>query len=61
LIIYGGNLLPNKNEFKAVEDRRDLERIQLDAAIPKLMEDLRGQGIGADQAERCVGGTIDFG
>ena len=61
LIIYGGNLLPNNNELKAVEDPRDLERIQLNAAIPKLMEDLCGQEVGAAQAEQCVRGTIDSG
>jgi len=61
LVIYGGNLLPINNELKAVEDRRDLERIQLNAAIPKLMEDLRGQEVGAAQAEQCVRGTIDSG
>ena len=54
LVIYGGNLLPINNELKAVEDRHDLERIQLNAAIPKLMEDLRGQEVGAAQAEQCV-------
>jgi predicted nucleic acid-binding Zn-ribbon protein len=41
LIIYICNLLPNNNELKAVEDRRDLEHIQLNAAVPKLMEDFR--------------------
>jgi hypothetical protein len=52
LTIYSCNLLPNSNELKSVEDRRDRERIQLNAAIAKLTEDLRGQGIGAEQAER---------